>query len=183
MLKIDRQIQCLSVNQQHANKKRLNIFHLFGIKAAPAWPPSPSKSTLILAGAAMAVTIPIGIPKSMKFQNIQKSRSKAFLVPRRHQSFNTNVHLQLPKLAPALYATPQIQSKFHISKAHQTGHRYPWHIQQIWQHLKKIHFDYHTCSSELFQGYHFLLSNGCIFLTVLKVRPPQGSSYQIANTN
>lgn len=36
--------------------------HLFGIKTAPAWPPLPSNSTLMLAGAAIAVTIPIEKP-------------------------------------------------------------------------------------------------------------------------
>lgn len=38
--------------------------HLFGIKTAPAWPPLPSNSTFILAGAAIAVTMPIDIPGS-----------------------------------------------------------------------------------------------------------------------
>lgn len=38
--------------------------HLFGIKTAPAWPPLPSKSTFKLAGAAIAVTIPIDTPAS-----------------------------------------------------------------------------------------------------------------------
>lgn len=38
--------------------------HLFGIKTAPAWPPLPSKSTFKLAGAAIAVTIPIDRPES-----------------------------------------------------------------------------------------------------------------------
>ena len=37
--------------------------HLFGIKTAPAWPPLPSKSTFKLAGAAIAVTIPIDRPE------------------------------------------------------------------------------------------------------------------------
>ena len=44
--------------------RHLENHHLFGIKTAPAWPPLPSKSTLILAGAAMAVTMPIDIPTS-----------------------------------------------------------------------------------------------------------------------
>jgi hypothetical protein len=38
--------------------------HLFGIKTAPAWPPLPSNSTFKLAGAAIAVTIPIDRPES-----------------------------------------------------------------------------------------------------------------------
>lgn len=37
------------------------IIYLFGIRTAPACPPLPSKSTLMLAGAAMAVTTPIEI--------------------------------------------------------------------------------------------------------------------------
>lgn len=47
-------------------KKNLinKLFHLFGINTAPAWPPSPSKSTFKLAGAAMAVTTPIEIPEN-----------------------------------------------------------------------------------------------------------------------
>nr|GMD75556.1 hypothetical protein Iba_chr13bCG1790 [Ipomoea batatas] len=40
--------------------------YLFGIRAAPAWPPLPSKSTLILAGAAIAVTTPIVLPSSSR---------------------------------------------------------------------------------------------------------------------
>eukprot|EP01018_Ginkgo_biloba_P010625 Gb_19275 [translate_table: standard] len=39
---------------------------LEGIKTAPAWPPLPSKSTLMLAGAAIAVTMPMGIPSSSR---------------------------------------------------------------------------------------------------------------------
>ena len=40
-----------------------DISYLFGIKTAPACPPLPSKSTFILAGAAMAVTIRIDVPE------------------------------------------------------------------------------------------------------------------------
>jgi hypothetical protein len=36
--------------------------YLAGMSTAPAWPPFPSNSTLILAGAAIAVTMPTGIP-------------------------------------------------------------------------------------------------------------------------
>lgn len=38
--------------------------YLLGIRTAPAWPPLPSNSTLRLAGAAMAVTMPIDMPGS-----------------------------------------------------------------------------------------------------------------------
>jgi len=34
------------------------------MRTAPAWPPLPSNSTFRLAGAAMAVTMPIDIPGS-----------------------------------------------------------------------------------------------------------------------
>jgi hypothetical protein len=44
--------------------------HLLGIRTAPAWPPFPSNSTFRLAGAAMAVTMPIDMPESRNKRHI-----------------------------------------------------------------------------------------------------------------
>ncbi|WVY97374.1 hypothetical protein V8G54_029525 [Vigna mungo] len=56
---------CLSTARASSEAARPASF-LLGMRTAPACPPFPSNSTFRLAGAAMAVTMPIDIPSSSR---------------------------------------------------------------------------------------------------------------------